>query len=345
MELRNSFITDKDKFFFANIWVTLYCNYNCSYCYETSDKPNMCMNTDVADRVTDYILECCENENDNAVWLNFHGGEPMLNKDIIKYIINRITDKRPDLKIHTSMTTNCSVYDEEICRYISELSVSIDGKCDAHDRNRVNHEGKGTFETSVNNALKYLAEYKDSLRLRTVIAPNNVHDVAEGIEYLYSLGFRLIVPGVDYFSEDWTDELFDELYEQFIRVKKFSQSCEPGTVIGLINDTISAKGKCYVGCDGSNISVYGKLYPCTYVMGDPDYCIGDVFGGIDEDAVNRINCLNKKDVESCKGCSYYDYCISPRCLMLNQKLTGDYYIPSAVVCAEQNLKLKLLEYI
>lgn len=343
MEIRNTFITDNDKFFFANIWVTLYCNYCCKYCYETSDKPNMYMSTENADKVADYIIENCEKENDNAIWLNFHGGEPTLNTKVVKRILNRISERKPDIKLHTSLTTNCSIYDGELCDYISELSVSIDGVREAHDINRMTHDDRGTYDTSLKNALKYLENYGSDLRVRTVIAPNNVMYVYEGIKYLYELGFRIIVPGVDFFSEEWTDELFDLLYEQLAMVKNFSMSCEEGTIIGLIDDPIIKKGKCYVGCDGTNISVDGKLYPCTYVVGEKEFCIGDVFTGVDNDIVDKINCINTKDVEVCNGCDHYDFCDSPRCLILNKKLTGDFYTPSAIVCAEENLKFKLRE--
>lgn len=345
MELRNNELTDKDKFFFANIWVTLYCNYCCSYCYETSDKPNMYMSPDTADSVVGYVLENAEKENCNAIWLNFHGGEPTLNKDIVKRIIDRISEEKPDIKLHTSMTTNCSSLADDMYDYITELTVSIDGVREAHDKNRLNHSGKGTFDVSMKNALRYLEEYGSKLRLRTVIAPNNVSYVSEGIRYLYELGFRIIVPGVDEFSEEWTDELFDELYEQLCIVKEFRRGCDEDTIIGILDDTIKEKGKCYVGCDGTNISVDGRLYPCTYVVGESEFCIGDVFSGIDEEAVKRIDCINMKEVEACKGCNYYKYCNSPRCLIVNRKLTGDFYTPSAIVCAEENLKLRLRDYI
>lgn len=344
MELRNSYITENDNFFFINIWVTLYCNYKCKYCYETSDKPNMYMSVDTADDVVKFIINETKKENCNSIWINFHGGEPSLNTLVIKHIVERISEEMPEHKLHTSMTTNCSTFNESICDYISELTVSLDGIGEAHDLNRITRDGKGTFENSMINALKYLEIYKDELRLRTVITPNNVEYVAEGIEYLYSLGFRIIVPGIDYFSDQWTEELFDILYEQFCYIKKFYNTCEPKTLIGLIDDPISPKGKCYVGCDGSNVSVDGKLYSCTYVVGEKEYCIGDVCSGTDEEKIGTINCLNKKEVEECKDCNYYNYCTSPRCLILNKKLTGDYYTPSAIVCAEENLKLKVKEY-
>lgn len=85
----------------------------------------------------------------------------------------------------------------------------------------------------------------------------------------------------------------------------------------------------------------GKLYPCSYVVNRAEFCIGDIRNGIDKLAVEKINCLNRKTNIVCEGCSNYKYCISPRCLMINKILTDDFYTPSAVICAAENVKLRL----
>lgn len=111
--------------------------------------------------------------------------------------------------------------------------------------------------------------------------------------------------------------------------------------IGILDETIKERGKCVVGCDGYQISVDGKLFPCLLVVQQPQYCIGDIYNGMDDATIQKINMLNKKEVEECKDCSNYKYCITSRCLFLNNQLSGDYYTPSATICEVERMKLRL----
>ena len=69
-----------------NIWVTQDCNLSCKYCYEKEkSKKNMSLQT--ADTVIEFILKY---QTDKTNQVNFHGGEPLLNWDVIEYIIRQI---------------------------------------------------------------------------------------------------------------------------------------------------------------------------------------------------------------------------------------------------------------
>lgn len=334
-------IYEDEKFLFFNIWVTIDCNYQCTYCYEAGKKENLYMGEDVATQVIKFILEMCDDKKRKTLWLNFHGGEPMLNSKIIKYIINGIKSMRGDVKIYTSMTTNCSIYEQDICQYINEITVSIDGSEKTHDTNRRQKNGGGTYEKSIYNALKYLKEKKE-VRLRMVVTPNNVQSLYENIIYLYNLGFKKIIPGLDYYDSTWNEELFEELFKQMKKVQEYRDTyTTDDLMVGIIDETIQEKGKCVVGCDGYQISVDGILYPCILVVQQQEYDIGDIYNGLNDEAIERINRLNCREVEECKGCNNYDYCISSRCLLLNNQLTGNYYMPSAIICALERVKLRL----
>lgn len=146
------------------------------------------MDKDTADQVVRFIMELCKRRNKRTVWINFHGGEPLLNKQVIMYILQLLKEVRDPLKIYTSMTTNCSIFDNEICYGINELTVSIDGTKLSHDKNRKHKDGTGTYEKSINNALLYLKEKKE-IRLRMVVTANNVNRLFENVIHLYK--FRL----------------------------------------------------------------------------------------------------------------------------------------------------------
>lgn len=341
MELKNTYITNEDKFLQFNFWVTTYCNFNCRYCYETCDKPDAYMSQEIADKAIEFMYNEIDTHACNALWINFHGGEPMLNQKLIVYVVKKIKQERPDIKLFTTATTNCSVMCEEAAECISELTVSLDGTKKCHDMNRVRHDGSGTYDLAVSNALKYL-ELKGNVRTRMVVTPDNAANLSDNIIHLIELGFREIMPGIDHFSKEWTEELFGTVYQELLKVREYRLAHPEYRIkIGIIDSAIKRLGKCYVGCDGYQIYINGKLYPCTYAAGDEYYEVGDIFNGVDVNAAKRINCMNNGKLEACAGCGYYEYCISPRCRIINQKLTGDHMTPSAVVCASENLKIKL----
>lgn len=343
MVKKEVYLSESDKVLFFNIWVTRYCNFSCRYCYESEDKPSAYLSESTADRTVDFILDMFRRDGYTALWINFHGGEPMLNTKLIKHIVEAICLQ--DIRLYTSMTTNCSVWDDEICDYIQELTVSIDGLKETHDRNRIQHNGNGTYDNIIGNALKYL-EKNGNVRLRMVVSPDTVTELAEGIKHLASLGFNEIIAGVDYFSDLWNEELFNELLNQYLIVKKWRELEGLDELrIGTLDEYPKERGRCEVGCDGYQVSVDGSIYPCTYVVDKKEFCIGDVFSGLDNEKIDEFNRINHHSTEACEGCGNYKYCISPRCLMLNYLLTGDYYTPSGVVCADENLKLQLHGYI
>lgn len=344
MVIDTVYLNDSDKVLYFNLWVTMYCNFSCRYCYESDNKPSSYMTNDVADSSISFILDLFQKGKYTALWINFHGGEPMLNVKIIKYIVEKLY--KYNIKLFTSMTTNCSVLDEEICDYINELTISLDGKKDTHDRNRIQRNGKGTYDLVINNALKMLRK-KGEVRLRMVVSPDTVSELASGIKHLVSLGFNEIIAGVDYFNSNWNEQLFDELQGQYELVRKWRDTEMMGVKlrIGTLDETPQEKGRCVVGCDGYQVNTDGFIYPCTYVVGKNEFCIGNVFNGFDQEKIDKLNRISDRSTEVCEGCSNYKYCTSPRCLMLNYILTGDYYIPSGVVCANENLKLKLHGYI
>lgn len=335
------YIQEGEEFLYFNIWVTSDCNYQCTYCYESAEKSHEYMNGEVANQVIKFIIKMCNEKNIKTVWMNFHGGEPLLNAKIIKYIINLLKEECGDVKLYTSTTTNCSIYDDEICEYISEITVSIDGTKSSHDRSRMLKNGTGTYEKSILNALQYLKEKKE-VRLKMVVTANNVEQLYENVIHLYGLGFREIVPGIDYYDKDWNEKLFDKLYEQLKKIQVYrNEHMIDDLFLGILDETIKERGKCIVGCDGYQISVDGTLYPCILVMQQQEYCIGDIYNGMDKEKIEMINRLNHKVVEECVDCSNYKYCITSRCLLLNNQLTGDYYTPSAVICMLERVKLRL----
>ncbi|SFY00514.1 radical SAM/SPASM domain-containing protein [Ruminococcus sp. XPD3002] len=338
---KQNYVVDGEYLAFT-IWTTSYCNFNCKYCYETENKPSNYMDRETADKVFAYIRRQAKNSDKKSLWIGFHGGEPMLNTGIIKYFLDMF-EADDEITYFTSMTTNGSVMDEDIINRISEVSVSLDGAKESHNKNRITRNGEGTYDLIIGNIKKIMEIKNNDIRLRMVVTPDNTEDFFDNVMYAASLGFTMIVPCIDFFNKDWNDEKFRLLYDEAIRIKEYRQEnwSDKNIRIAIIDDQVKRMGDCEIGIDGFQIGVDGSLYHCMYTANDPSYSIGNIFDGIDESIAEEVNCLNRKKPEECNGCTYQPYCITQRCLILNKLTTGNYYEPSPVICKYEWLKLKL----
>lgn len=150
--------------------VTDSCNLNCRYCgygdfyYDYDERKNSKLNIESAKTMLEYLMKLWNTNlnisHNRNVYISFYGGEPLLNMDFIKEIVNFIKNKQ---LIHNyitfSMTTNALLLGKNIDYLFKnnfKLLISLDG-----DKNnnayRVFHNGTESFNVVYNN-LKYVKE-------------------------------------------------------------------------------------------------------------------------------------------------------------------------------------------
>lgn len=136
--------------------VTTRCNFSCKYCQTKTANPQD-MNIEVATRVLKYLFDV----RTNSVNLEFQGGEPLLNWDTVKFMVENareinVTGK--DLRI--GLVTNGTYLDEAKINFLLDnkvnICISLDGPQEVHDKNRMVHNGEGTYKKVIQaiNALK-----------------------------------------------------------------------------------------------------------------------------------------------------------------------------------------------
>jgi uncharacterized protein len=115
------------------------CNLNCSYC--NVDKWSK-IRIDPHQYIQEYHKLRAQYP-DELIQIDFYGGEPLLQLDLIKIIVESLKNEE---KIKFFMPTNGLLIDEEIAEYIIEnnieISISFDGLW--HDKNRLQLNGKST---------------------------------------------------------------------------------------------------------------------------------------------------------------------------------------------------------
>ena len=162
------------------------CNFKCKYCYEGHNKASGVMNTDTMQQVLKFMVE--NSEEDEKMHIVFLGGEPLLNKKVFLYAIEKInTDYRKKRKQFVfEMTTNGVFLDDKIIEIVRKeqinLSLSIDGTKRTHDLNRKSKGGEDYYELIV-NWIKTMVKDKIPFNVRMTVSSNNVFDMYNNVCY------------------------------------------------------------------------------------------------------------------------------------------------------------------
>ena len=192
------------------------CNLNCRYCYlynhgDTTFKgrPRFMSDT-VFDGLLKSVWRYCEAEPGRAVSITFHGGEPTLvgPRRLVELAARARATLGPRLG-SLQMQTNGTLIDE---RWVDALrtarvhaSVSLDGPADIHDRDRVDHLGRGSHQAAT-RGLRLLQEAGLAPGVLAVIAPGE--DGGRVYRHFRELG----VTSMDFLLPDVTHDTRDSWY-------------------------------------------------------------------------------------------------------------------------------------
>ncbi|MCW2701276.1 MAG: hypothetical protein JWQ45_2811 [Blastococcus sp.] len=137
------------------------CNLNCDYCYMYNkadsswrNKPAI-MSEETFDATLLRIRRHCAATGQRSVRLAFHGGEPtMVGPARFDAWCTRARSMLADVEdvglgIQTNGTRIDAVWAEVFARNDVRVGVSVDGVRDEHDRHRVDHRGRGSYDSIV----------------------------------------------------------------------------------------------------------------------------------------------------------------------------------------------------
>ncbi len=325
------------------IWVTTDCNMKCKYCYEGQNKKHLKLDKKKCDDIVKYIIKSAGE--DKNITISFHGGEPLLAFENIKYLVNKLNTKLSDKKVVSyAMTTNATLLNEKIIEFlvreITDLTVSIDGDKKMNDINRLGRDGKSYYERVYKNALLLNSKF-NNLRIRMTVNHDNCKYLFNGTKKLIDDGFLLIVPGIDEFDNHWTDNDFIIIKDQILMIKNYLKDKKKVTVSLCEKINISECSFCKVGENNRVILPDGNIYPCTLVGGNKEFLIGNIYDDIDKEKVSMIKKYNYEDYEDCLDCALYNVCTGRRCKIINKIINQDYVYPSEVNCTMNGILFEL----
>ena len=174
---------------FFSLWLIVVqtCNLGCTYCVveadtQTDNLPQLPtlsrvhkghMTPEVAEHAVEVFRASLSRHRQPVAKVTLYGGEPLLNRPLLKHIIPRIREMRWDGQqqpVEILCFTNGYVYDETLTRLFVEndvtVGISLDGTKEINDAARVDRSGRGTYDRTV----KSYARYREAgLRVRPVL--------------------------------------------------------------------------------------------------------------------------------------------------------------------------------
>jgi uncharacterized protein len=126
--------------------VSLRCEHSCPYCQvsrQSADKRRF----DMSEETARIALETAFQSPSPHIKIEFQGGEPLLNFDLIQYIVAEANEINALHQKHVSfvIATNLALLDDEVLDFCADhdiyISTSLDGPRDLHNRNRPRPDG------------------------------------------------------------------------------------------------------------------------------------------------------------------------------------------------------------
>ena len=307
---------------------TLDCNFACPYCYETPKKGFM------SEEVQNSIIDMIEKrvKKVNAISVSWYGGEPLLGKDIVLSLSDRIVNicNENNIEYSAFMITNGFLLNEELIDKLKKLKVTgyqitIDGPPRIHnERRRLRGEKRDTFNKLIEN-IKILKAKNLDVNIRVNVDSTNIEYIDELLDILKENELNDLIFHFGHVKTDYSDVcnsikatcLNDREYADFdfeCRKKLLDK--------GFTNESMeyypSLKSNyCGADCVSSYvIDAEGYMYKCWTDVGKEEYSIGNVisFGenGQDEKSwMNNINYLlwSPFEFKECRECWLLPICM------------------------------------
>ena len=333
----------------------------CKYCFaSTGDygQGRKLMSVETGKKALDFLIE--KSEDRKFLEVDFFGGEPMLNFEAVKAIVEygRKREKEANKVFRFTITTNGLMMNDEqlefINREMKNVVLSIDGRKEVHDYMRPLPNGKGTYDRIVENFKRFAKARGDKeYYVRGTYTKNNL-DFSNDIMHLYELGFDQISvepvmadPKEPYaITEGDLAKIFRE-YE--ILAAKITDILDSGKFINFFHFMIDLdQGPCAIkrlrGCGSGNeyicIAPDGDIYPCHQFVGIEKYHMGNIFDGtFDLDIKNEFASAHVYSKPECKKCWAKFYC-SGGCNANNYTYAGDIHNAHKLSCQIQKKRLE-----
>jgi len=278
--------------------------------------------TDISPKIVDDFFANLIKYNriEQRIVYTFWGGEPLLNFDMIKYIVKnygnfKVNEK--SVECNFIIISNGTLINKEIAAFCSEnnisIQITIDGDKESHDKLRTFSSGRGSYNKIISN-IKLLQRQKVRYVIRSTLTsssllPSEIIDLCMGHGFNNN-AFATVSSTSIYkdsmqpdFIKKVANDYFDAYEKQVLKKNDFHST----QLLNFKKTLLSKKATASCGLSRNRICVRhdGLLFPCHRFVKLDELSIGNVWEDISYDnTVLSMVELNPK----CKVCSFKYFC-------------------------------------
>jgi uncharacterized protein len=342
------------------------CNLSCRYCFAGQGKFGGVaglMTPEVGRRAIEFLVESSGER--RHLEIDFFGGEPLLNFEVLAGLVayGRELAAKRGKEIKFTCTTNAVLLDRQKGDFLNKNNISVilslDGRQGIHDAMRPFPNGNGSYGTVLKNIKSFLQSrnHQDYYVRGTFTALNT--DFAEDVQFLADQGFDHISlePVVADAREHYClrEDMLPAIAREYDRLARIILKMKrEGRPINFFHFNIDFEGGpclpkrmngCGAGFQYLAVDPGGTLYPCHQFVGQSEFVMGDVYGGLRRaDLADLFKNAHLYKKEGCSSCWAKYYC-SGGCHANAYMHNGSLLKPYATGCAMTRKRLECAMYL
>lgn len=336
------------------------CNLICTYCSAGHGRFGQSikyMDKETAKRSLDILFPGIQRIQDVVVV--FVGGEPLLNFDIVRFILDygKILARKFDKKIHFFMNTNGTLLSEKIAQVLVDndvdVTVSIDGTKTIHDTYRRFKDGRGSYDLAIQGLNNYIHTVRKNdpyysvtvqvclpfgkglfeayQNLKKTGASRLVINPAWPSAFIHH-GLELPLCNIDEYLQEYNMIIKDYL-KQVNGIHDSPNCCMSATIHSLsqLKERKPRPLGCGAGYGSFSISAVGDVYPCSLFLENTDFKIGNVYSTILEDKRREVQNRIHSFAQKCQNCWAKNLC-GAGCLPMAIAQKAEYELEPSRYC-------------
>lgn len=313
-------------------WHTLHviptasCNFCCDYCFVLKDKSTHSCDKIISDDTLYKGIDFFFNGNTSKqIIVTFYGGEPLLAFQVIYKTIDYIT-KNYTTDFIKKIVTNGTLVTPEIAKFLHihgfDVSVSLDGNPDAHNKFRKYKNGGNTFNDVI-KGIELLRKYENSIKILMTVGSFNVGDLTNHVKTLLDANPTLIALNLPRALQEHSNGIEDELrietlIEQYTKCVDMCYDAQipeghmADIIFGFLREEVQ-----YHPCHGCGkqiaLTPNGMIGPCQAYLGTlKNFRPLEIFQSLNElrlDPIfNKWKNISMFNCKKCRNCFLLPVC-------------------------------------
>jgi radical SAM protein with 4Fe4S-binding SPASM domain len=297
--------------------LTSECNRNCTHCYRTGIRESKALRHDAIISVIHILAEL------NIAELNFTGGEPFLNSDIVEYV-SIAASMIHSVTISTNGTLlNSSMLHTLVKSKIKRIQIGINVMYDAQFTKYVDEDCK-----HITDILREATQEGIEIIIGAVLTRNLIENIESVFEIAEVTGVKVVrlgpmmnCGGACSASSIATRMVVDAV----LKARRLGEERGVSVIFGdglvrhnfTSRDLQGRKRYCFLGTGVLHVEPDGSIYPCSALI-TPKYRLGSLIHCLtsselmsiwrNSDILNSLRDLTIDKLPLCSGCEIKNYC-------------------------------------